>query len=83
MIGEGISPVTVDYVNPEFPWPGLDLVKKVTINRGYEFRARLPVYPEFFKRNRTFIPYKLQSYVDALSDTEGLVKEEFINGLEL
>jgi 7,8-didemethyl-8-hydroxy-5-deazariboflavin synthase len=79
----GISPVTVDYVNPEFPWPGLDMVKKITVERGYDFRARLPVYPEFFKRNSTFIPYKLQSYVDALSDTEGLVKEEFVNGLEL
>src|SRR5690606_1539143 len=39
----GISPVTIDHVNPEFPWPSIASVKGVTESKGYRFRARLPV----------------------------------------
>src|SRR5206468_2604996 len=45
----GISPVTIDHVNPEFPWPSIESVQKVTEGRGRRLRARLPVYPEFLK----------------------------------
>ena len=43
----GISPVTMDYVNPEAPWPHLADLRTVCRERGYELAARLPVYPEF------------------------------------
>ena len=43
----GISPVTIDYVNPEFPWPSIKSVRSVTLGKGFCLRARLPVYPEF------------------------------------
>ena len=53
----GISPLTIDYVNPEFPWPSIESVKYVTRIKGYNLRARLPVYPEFVKKNNDeFIP---------------------------
>ena len=45
----GISPVTIDHVNPEFPWPSVGLVRKVTESKGLRLRARLPIYPEFLK----------------------------------
>ncbi len=43
----GVSPLTIDWVNPEAPWPHLDKLRQVTEASGFELRARLPVYPEF------------------------------------
>jgi 7,8-didemethyl-8-hydroxy-5-deazariboflavin synthase CofG subunit len=74
----GISPVTIDHVNPEFPWPSIDEVRMVTEQRGKELRARLPVYPEFLEGG--FISERLHDYVNLLSDGSGLVKEEYVNG---
>jgi 7,8-didemethyl-8-hydroxy-5-deazariboflavin synthase len=75
----GISPVTIDYVNPEFPWPSIESVKEVTENRGYKFRARLPVYPEFIEKHNGFIKERLKNYVNRISDESGLVHEDYIN----
>lgn len=43
----GVSPVTIDWVNPEAPWPHLETLERVTNDAGFELRPRLPVYPEF------------------------------------
>lgn len=43
----GVSPLTIDWVNPEAPWPHLDRLRAVTEDAGFELRQRLPVYPEF------------------------------------
>jgi 7,8-didemethyl-8-hydroxy-5-deazariboflavin synthase len=75
----GISPVTIDYVNPEFPWPSIESVKEVTENRGHKFRARLPIYPEFIVKDNGFITDSLKNYVNLLSDESGLVREDYLN----
>jgi FO synthase len=46
----GVSPLTIDWVNPDQPWPHLDQLEARTRNAGYQLRARLPVYPEFITR---------------------------------
>ena len=72
----GISPVTVDHVNPEFPWPSIGLVRKVTESKGHKLRARLPIYPEFLKGG--FITSeRLQNYASLIVDSSGLVKEDY------
>ena len=44
----GISPVTIDYVNPEHPWPG---VEKLLISVGENLlRERLCIYPRYIHR---------------------------------
>ena len=43
----GVSPLTIDWVNPEAPWPHLDQLRTVTKEAGFELRQRLPVYPEY------------------------------------
>ena len=43
----GVSPVTIDWVNPEAPWPHLATLERVTNDAGFELRPRLPVYPEY------------------------------------
>lgn len=42
----GISPVTIDYINPESRWPDVEeLGRKV----GVSLRERLPIYPKYVK----------------------------------
>ena len=43
----GVSPVTIDHVNPEAPWPEIDRLAEATRSRGLELAPRLPVYPEY------------------------------------
>ncbi len=72
----GISPVTIDHVNPEFPWPSISSVKTATEERGRRLRARLPVYPEFLKGG--FITSdRLLQCVNLITDESGLVREGY------
>ncbi len=43
----GVSPLTIDWVNPEQPWPHLDELRRRTEAAGYRLKPRLPVYPEY------------------------------------
>jgi 7,8-didemethyl-8-hydroxy-5-deazariboflavin synthase CofG subunit len=43
----GVSPLTIDWVNPEQPWPHLEDLRHRTEAAGYRLKPRLPVYPEF------------------------------------
>jgi FO synthase subunit 1 len=44
----GVSPLTIDYVNPEHPWPGIDELKKIVGNA--HLRERLCIYPQYIKK---------------------------------
>lgn len=72
----GISPVTIDHVNPEFPWPSIESVQKVTEGKGHRLKARLPVYPEFLKGG--FITSgRLLQQISLIADSSGLVREDY------
>jgi FO synthase subunit 1 len=43
----GISPVTVDHINPEYEWPGLRELEVIAESVGVPLRERLPVYERF------------------------------------
>ena len=70
----GVSPLTIDYVNPEAPWPGLAELEERTRSKGFELRPRLPVYPEFFLGSGNRLPDALKTRVAAQADRDGYVK---------
>ena len=70
----GVSPLTPDFINPEAPWPALDLLRQKSAEAGFELKARLPIYPQFIHQAERFLPRSLLSYVERLSDAHGLVK---------
>ncbi len=43
----GVSPVTIDHVNPEAPWPELERLREATESRGLQLAPRLTVYPRY------------------------------------
>ncbi len=63
----GVSPLTIDWVNPEAPWPDLEKLEAVTETAGFALKPRLPVYPEFI--DSTWIDEDLLPHVvDRVSD---------------
>jgi FO synthase len=65
----GVSPLTIDWVNPEAPWPHLDKLRDVTEAAGFRLMPRLPVYPEYI--HSEWIDPGLISKVQAAVDAEG------------
>ena len=70
----GISPLTLDHINPEKPWPLIRDLRRATESEGYVFRERLAVYPAWATRAE-FLDESLRPRVAPLIDTDGLVKE--------
>ena len=69
----GISPLTPDFVNPEFAWPEINKVDKDSKDAGFNLKCRFPVYPEFF----SFVSKELRDKMSAIENDEGLIKEEY------
>ena len=65
----GVSPLTIDWVNPEAPWPHLEKLRSVTEGGGFRLRPRLPVYPEYISAD--WIDAGLLPKVSAAVDGEG------------
>ena len=70
----GVSPVTIDHVNPEAPWPDLERLRGETEARGFALAPRLAVYPEFVS-GRWLDPGVLTAALHA-SDGEGLARDD-------
>jgi FO synthase len=70
----GVSPLTIDYINPEAPWPHLRALEAATAAAGARLRERLAVYPEFVRRPG-FVPEPLRERVLGSVDAAGLVPE--------
>ncbi len=70
----GVSPLTIDFVNPEAPWPALTQLKAQTEAAGFQLKPRLPVYPEYFLTTGDYLPDGLLAKVRALADEEGYVQ---------
>jgi FO synthase len=70
----GVSPVTIDHVNPEAPWPELDRLRSATESRGLELAPRLPVYPEWISGE--WIDPRVMPAVLRASDSLGLARED-------
>lgn len=71
----GVSPLTPDFINPEAPWPALQLLQQKSAQAGFELKARLPVYPEFIRDGEKFLAASLLPFVEALCGADGLVKD--------
>ncbi len=72
----GISPVTLDHVNPERPWPEIGQLDSTLAASGYQLVPRLTIYPEFAKDPETWIDPNLRFNVLDHSDSEFLARDD-------
>jgi FO synthase len=70
----GVSPVTIDHVNPEAPWPELERLRRETEARAFGLAPRLAVYPEYVSA-RWLDPGVMTAVLHA-SDGEGLARDD-------
>ena len=78
----GVSPLTIDYVNPEAPWPQISQLQSRTEALGFQLRPRLPIYPEFFMDHNDFTSPAMRERLLDMSDGNGYVKggvERYVN----
>lgn len=70
----GVSPVTVDHVNPEAPWPGIDQLARETAQAGKVLVERLPAHPPWLADAERWIDPGLRTRVLQSSDSEGYAR---------
>jgi FO synthase len=70
----GVSPVTIDHVNPEAPWPELERLARETGARGFTLAPRLPVYPDYV--GKQWLDPSVLPHVLHAADAEGLARDD-------
>lgn len=70
----GVSPVTMDYVNPEAPWPHIQDLTLETAAAGKHLLERLTVYPSFVVGGDRWLSPALRRSVLKMSDADGFAR---------
>jgi FO synthase len=71
----GVSPLTIDYISPEAPWPKIEELREVTEEAGFALRERLAIYPEFVTNDR-FVRDSCRPLIERWADETGFVRME-------
>jgi FO synthase len=69
----GVSPLTVDFINPEAPWPTLVELARRTEASGQKLVERLPVYPEHLLGRPELFDPRVRAAALARVDSAGWV----------
>ena len=73
----GISPITIDHVNPEKPWPHLDKLARQVQESGFSLVPRLGIYPPFATGSKKWLDPKVRFRVMEHCDASGFAREDF------
>jgi FO synthase len=71
----GISPVTIDHVNPEAPWPQMEALAAQCAAAGRPLVERLTVHPRFVRDAARWVDNDVAKVVRHMSDSEGLARD--------
>ncbi len=72
----GVSPITPDYVNPERPWPQLDVLARETAKAGKVLAERLTIYPAYVQRADMWLDPALRTFVRRAADAQGFARTD-------
>ncbi len=72
----GVSPVTIDHVNPEAPWPEIERLVEATRSRGLELVPRLAVYPEYVLELQRWCDPEVARHVRRAADAVGHARDD-------
>lgn len=67
----GISPVTIDHINPEHEWPAVEQLEQ-KVGRDVVLRERLPIYPQYIKQG--WFSDEIRSLIQHLAGDDGYRK---------
>jgi FO synthase len=72
----GVSPVTLDHVNPEAPWPALDRLGAHTAAAGKLLVERLAIYPSYAREAERWVNPELRTPVLRAMDADGFARSD-------
>ncbi len=72
----GVSPVTPDHVNPESPWPELEVLSTETRSAGSILIERLTTYPSYIENRDVWLHPKIERAVLKHADSSGLARSD-------
>ncbi len=72
----GISPVTIDHVNPEAPWPAIEALARTCAQAGSVLVERLAIYPEYACAPQRWLDPGVQRDVLQFLDSEGYARTD-------
>jgi len=70
----GVSPLTVDFINPEAPWPVLDGLRTLTESGGQRLLDRGPVYPDWILNRPDYFDPQMRAVMPRFATDEGYAR---------
>lgn len=70
----GISPVTIDFINPQHEWPEIRSLAASCEQAGFTLRERLPVYPHYLSKG--FLDPAISARLTAMAGPDGLARDQ-------
>ena len=72
----GVSPLTIDFINPEATWPQINELREVTSQAQFTLRERTALYPEYIFNPQYNNSGPVHQRIKQLIDKEGYIKKE-------
>jgi FO synthase len=72
----GVSPVTIDFINPEAPWPKLRELREATEAAGFTLFERGPVYPDWILERPDFFDPRMWALLPKYANDEGYAQRK-------
>lgn len=64
----GISPVTIDFINPQHAWPEIDQLAQSCAQAGFTLTERLTVYPRFIDARAGYLDATLYDHIQSMNN---------------
>jgi len=74
----GISPVTIDFINPQHEWPEIRQLADATAAAGCQLQERLTIYPKYLQRPNRFLDPSLKLRIDQMARSDGLARAQHL-----
>ena len=72
----GISPLTIDHINPERAWPQISSLQQACKGKGYQLRERLTVYPRYLQQSERYLDDSISPFISGMAASNGLAAQQ-------
>jgi 7,8-didemethyl-8-hydroxy-5-deazariboflavin synthase CofG subunit len=77
----GISPVTIDFINPQHEWPEILKLNESCSRVGFKLLERLTVYPRFINKRSEYLDPGLRERILSMAGHDGFANEQVLEAI--
>ena len=77
----GISPVTIDFINPQHEWPEILKLNESCSSAGFKLLERLTVYPRFINKRSEYLDPGLRERILLMAGHDGFANEQVLEAI--